>query len=198
MSLSESNRYVTSSDGILDALTGVSLVKCDRLPCTEFDCGHGALNAWFNSEVHLAESELMTQTYKLMPLPDDLEAPPIALVSICNDAVPIGDVREHFPELPEGQPFASWPAVRIARLAVAKEFQRGGVGTQTINLVKHFFVLNNRTGCRLLTLECSREVMPFYWRNEFEVLHHRDNGSGMRNMWFDLLRMRIPIESDGQ
>lgn len=190
MSSSESKRYVVKSDGIEDAETGVSLVKCERLPVPEFDCGHAAINDWFNSGVHAAEGELMTQTYKILPFLDDPDAPPIALASICNDAVPLRDVREHY-DLPEGQTFSTWPAVRIARLGVAKEFQRGGVGTQTINLIKHLFVLNNRTGCRLLTLECTKDVMPFYWKNEFEVLHHRDDGSGTRHMWFDLIRMRI-------
>lgn len=197
--MSSSKSEPTARQEIVDPQSGLSLVKCSRLPVCGFDCGEERLNEWFARDSLISAQELMTQTFELVVPGIDEGGPPIALVAVCNDAILLRDLEEHF-DVEEGKRFPTWPAVKIARLAVDKKYQRHGLGTQTINLIKQLFVCANRTGCRLLTLDAFNDggVIQFYWKNDFGILHDRDTGAETRSMWFDLKRMiRNGEESEG-
>lgn len=182
-----------SSLAIIDPLTGWSLVKRERIPIEGFDCGDNDLNEWFKVDVEISTRELMTQTFEVVDPSGQIPESPIALVSLCNDALLLRDIEENM-EVPEGKRFPTWPAVKIARLGVSVELQRNGIGTQTIDLVKQLFVHENRTGCRILTVDAysKREVTFFYEANDFEYLSNRDLGKETRTMWFDLKRVTDP------
>ena len=198
MSLSESESPTGDRAAIRNPRKQTALVKCHRLPAVDFDCGDDDLNQWFNAEVVIAERELLTQTYELLLPGQSVDDPPVALVSLCNDAIRLRDLLENEFNVPEGKRFQNWPAVKIARLAVARDYQRNGLGTEVINLIKHLFIGGNRTGCRFLTLDSSRknEVIWFYWKNEFENLTRDYYSPDTQSMWFDLKRLLISPQSE--
>lgn len=183
--------------GITDPRTGWSLAKCERIPLVDFDCGDADLNEWFRVDVLRSSNELMTQTFEVIDPQGILPQTPIALVSVCNDALLLRDVEDNMP-VPEGKRFPTWPAVKIARLGVANEWQRRGIGTQAIDLVKQLFVSENRTGCRILTVDAyaRQGVALFYRASDFEFLSSRDIGQPTRSMWFDLKRMLNPPSAE--
>ena len=49
--------------------------------------------------------------------------------------------------------YKSFPALKITRLDVDKDIQHAGVGKSLLTVIKHFFVSDNRTGCRFLTVD---------------------------------------------
>lgn len=51
-----------------------------------------------------------------------------------------------------------FPAVKIGRLGVKKEYQSSGFGTSILNMTKEMFITNNRTGCRFITVEAYSET----------------------------------------
>ena len=48
------------------------------------------------------------------------------------------------------------------------------------------FVINNKTGCRFLTVDAYSEAVPFYIKNGFVPLTPEDENSSTRLLFFDL------------
>jgi GNAT superfamily N-acetyltransferase len=159
----------------------------------DFDCSDPDLNEFFQQDVLAHEAELYTRTYVLRYL--DIETgekllPVAALISYCNDAVRLKDFRNHLDELPEEKRYPSIPAVKIARLGVQKMFQGDGIGSLLLNLTKVLFVTNNRTGCRLVTVDAYNhpKVLNFYRRENFDFIRDKDATRPTRIMFYDLTR----------
>jgi hypothetical protein len=53
----------------------------------------------------------------------------------------------------DGSSMANFPAVKIAGFGVQKEYCRGEIGIQRLNMVNTLFLVNNRTGCRFITVD---------------------------------------------
>jgi GNAT superfamily N-acetyltransferase len=89
--------------------------------------------------------------------------------------------------------YSAYPAVKIARFGVRKEFKRQNIGTHTINMIKKMFVTHNRTGCRFITVDAYNEadVLPFYQHNDFQFFSEKDKNKNQRAMFFDLKRLDI-------
>jgi GNAT superfamily N-acetyltransferase len=158
-----------------------------------FDCCDSDLNEFFQRDVLAHEEALYTRTYALQSYdPNSREKflPVVAMISYCNDAVRLKDFKDHADELPEEKRYPSIPAVKIARLGVQKDFQRNGFGRLLLNLTKVLFVTNNRTGCRLVTVDAYNvaKVLDFYQREGFAFIHNKDANKQTRIMYYDLTR----------
>ena len=49
-----------------------------------------------------------------------------------------------------------------------------------------YFIIDNKTGCRFITVDAYRSAIPFYEKNGFLPLQEEDDGSPTRLMYFDL------------
>ena len=170
-----------------------------------FDCGDEDLNQFFKIDAHNHQVELLTQTYNLQAKAIEGKiTPPVAFVSFANDNIRISEqdkdgklkklwehMRENIPE-PKLQ-YLSYPAVKIARLGVKRDYQRLNIGTFLLNMVKELFLTDNRTGCRFLTVDAYKkeEVVNFYKKNGFEFLWKKDENKKMRIMYFDLKSFQL-------
>jgi GNAT superfamily N-acetyltransferase len=136
----------------------------DLSVCDSFDCGEKDLNEYFQKDVRLHRQGLLTRTYCFYEssTPDVI----IALLDFCNDAIHLekpllpGDIYKSYP---------TYPAVKLTRLGVSKDFHRQGLGTYALNMAKKFFVTDNRTGCRFITVDAYKEpgIYDFYNKNGF-------------------------------
>lgn len=118
-------------------------------------------------------------------------SPPIAFVSLMNDALP---VEARFKKkMPNRCRYDTYPAVKIGRLGVRCEIQRSGVGRSLLNLLKVFFLTDNRTGCRFVTVDAYNDTptTSFYQSNGFDFLVEDDSDSDTRAMYFDLRRFKV-------
>lgn len=159
----------------------------------DFDCSDPDLNEFFQKDVLAHEEALYTKTYTLRSYdPDTGEKllPVAAMISYCNDAVRLKDFKDHVHELPEEKRYPSIPAVKIARLGVRKTLQGHGIGSLLLNLTKALFVTNNRTGCRLITVDAYNQpkVIEFYLREAFDFIRDKDAARPTRIMFYDLTR----------
>jgi GNAT superfamily N-acetyltransferase len=174
--------------------------------CTKLcDCGDEDLNEFFRKDAFAHKKELLAETYYFAPN----EATeknlffPVAFVSFLNDAIQITSeerkttkkglwkhLKRNIPYQKRG--YLSFPAVKIGRLGVHKKYQRLGLGTSLLNMTKEYFLTNNRTGCRFLTVEAYNklEVTGFYERNGFQFLWDEDKTKSARIMFFDLKRFK--------
>ncbi|MBF0202394.1 MAG: GNAT family N-acetyltransferase [Desulfamplus sp.] len=166
-----------------------------------FDCGKDDLNEFFQVDAYAHHEQLLAVTYYFQPkeATDREIFYPVALVSLLNDRIEItreerqGIKKKFGKSLKKGIPYpkrnyTSFPAVKIGRLGVSKQFQGQDIGTSLLNMIKNLFLTHNRTGCRYLTVDAYREALPFYDKNEFEPLWEKDKEDQQRILYYDLKR----------
>ena len=160
----------------------------DLAICGSFDCGDDDLNEYFHVDVKDYREALLTQTYcvRLTSEPDIT----LALLDFCNDAVRLEKYKDKV-VLDDRKPIRFLPAVKLTRLGVAKQFQGKSIGSHVLNMVKKFFVMDNRTGCRLITVDAynNPRVLKFYETNGFQPFNDKDKNKKTRSLFFDLKRL---------
>tara|TARA_B100000378_G_scaffold212230_1_gene175271 strand:+ start:959 stop:1495 length:537 start_codon:yes stop_codon:yes gene_type:complete len=155
-----------------------------------FDCENADLNGFLFDDAERFSKELLATTFIIQS-----ESETVAYFNYLNDKIShheIGGNKDKFIQrisslLPLGKDgFTSYPAVKIGRLAVSKNFKGRGIGREILNFTKQLFVDNNRTGCKFITVDAYRESLEFYKKNGFEYLSSRDKKSDTRLMYFNL------------
>ena len=172
---------------------------------TSFDCGESDLNEFFRNDAFNHKKELLAETYYLEPkkaTEEDLFFP-VAFVSFLNDSIEVNkDERKSIfgKYIKKTIPYPKYnyrffPAVKIARLGVYTKYQRRHVGTSLLNMTKEYFLKQNRTGCRFLTVDAynKEDVIKFYEHNGFKFLWDQDKEKETRIMFFDLKRFNPQI-----
>jgi len=158
--------------------------------CDPFDCGDDDLNEYFRVDAPLHKQELLTQTYCLQDStrPDLV----VALLDFCNDAVRIEKYKKAI-EIPPRKQYSTLPAVKLTRIGVAKQLQGMDIGSHALNMIKKFFTTDNRTGCRLITVDAynTERVIRFYEKNGFKPFSDKDKRKQNRSLFFDLKRFTI-------
>lgn len=102
----------------------------------------------------------------------------VACFTVSNDSLRIYD-------LPNSRKNAMWnitkrekmlsrfPGVLIGRLAVSKDFEKRGIGSQVLDFLKYWFSdAAEKSACRFLIVDAKNEpeVLAFYEKNNFEYL----------------------------
>ena len=156
-----------------------------------FDCCDSDLNDFFRRDALPHKNQLLAEVYSLTDASDN-SCPPIlvGLATFHNDAIKLSkDQKKGL--LPPEKHYEFHPAVKIGRLGVAIPFQGNGIGTHLLNMAKQFFLEDNRTGCRFITVDAYNKprVLNFYQKNDFQFLHEKDANRRTRIMYFDLLRL---------
>ena len=77
--------------------------------------------------------------------------------------------------------------MKIGRLAVSHDYKGNSIGTAILDYIKEWFVDNNRTGCKFITVDAYRQSLKFYENNGFKYFTDEDIKEDTRTMYFDLL-----------
>lgn len=160
-----------------------------------FDCDDDEINEFFLEDAIFHKQELLAESYVY-----EYMGSPLALVSIQNDSIHFADdegkERKKFGEklyLDYKKRYNSIPAVKLGRIGVHKTYKRQGIGSNLITHCKKLFVTDNRTGCRVITIDAynNEKVIEFYKKNSFDFLSDKDKDNHTRIMWCDLQRFKI-------
>ena len=158
-----------------------------------FDCGDADLNDFILNESGLYRKALLSVTY-VFEADDDVNHEHIAAYfSLANDRISLSD----FPNKTEFNRFRkhrfvnekrlkSYPAAKICRLAVSQELKGKHIGELLTYSIKSYFLADNKTGCRFLTVDAYDAAIPFYLKQHFVPLTSEDEGSVTRLLYFDL------------
>jgi GNAT superfamily N-acetyltransferase len=152
---------------------------------TGFSCGHSDLDDFLLNDAAKHSEQLLAVTYALC-LENDIAKIPLAFASLLNDSAMMAKGFRR--KMPRSCQYSVYPAVKLGRFGIRKEIQGRAVGRDFISIIKSFFLLNNRTGCRLVTVDAYAEAAGFYQRNDFQFFNSDDEGQDTRAMFFDLAR----------
>jgi len=155
-----------------------------------FDCGDYDLNDFILNESTFFLKEKLAVSYVLK---DKVEAQNVvAFFSLSNDKISITDFENKTKYNRFSKRFnnrkrlKSYPAVKIGRIGVSNSMKRKNIGSFLMNYIKTFFINDNKTGCRFLTVDAYADAIPFYLKNGFVPLNHDDIKDKTRLLYFDL------------
>lgn len=156
---------------------------------TAFDCGDEDLNDFVIQEAGLYKQAMLAVTYVV----EDKQHQIAAYFCLANDKVSITDFnsnsefnrfRKH--RFVQEKRLRSYPAVKLCRLGVDIECRGTGMGSFLLDFIKTLFVINNKTGCRFITVDAYKAAVPFYEKNGFLPLTSKDNNEHTKLMYYDL------------
>lgn len=71
-------------------------------------------------------------------------------------------------------------------MGVNQEAKGLHIGSFLLDFIKSYFVVDNKTGCRFLTVDAYAAAIPFYLKNGFVPLNEEDADAETRLLYFDL------------
>ena len=156
-----------------------------------FDCGDADLNDFILRESPLYRKALLAVSYVMEDKEGNHEIS--AYFSLANDKVALTDFdnktefnrfRKH--RFANEKRLKSYPAVKICRLGVDMRAKGLHLGSFLLDFIKSYFVIDNKTGCRFLTVDAYVDAIPFYMKNGFIPLNGEDADAETRLLYFDL------------
>lgn len=87
---------------------------------------------------------------------------------------------------PNAKRLKSYPAVKLCRLGVDTSAKGKQIGTRILNYIKSMYAMENKAGCRFLTVDAYLGAIPFYIKNDFQFMNAEDTDPHTRMMYFDL------------
>ena len=155
-----------------------------------FDCGDEDLNEFIMKEAVLYKRALLAVSYVV----EDIKTGEVlAYFSLANDRVSLSDFenktefnrfRKH--RFINEKRLKSYPAGKVCRLGVDLSAKGMYIGSYLIDFIKSYFITDNKTGCRFLTVDAYADAIPFYLKNNFIPLNDDDKDSTTRLLFFDL------------
>ena len=155
-----------------------------------FDCGDTDLNDFILNESFLYREALLAVSYVLE---NKVNQRSVAYFSLANDRISLSDFenktefnrfRKH--RFVNEKRLKSYPAAKICRLGVDLSVKGQSIGSFLLNFIKSYFIIENKTGCRFLTVDAYAAAVPFYMKNGFVPLNDEDVDSATRLLYFDL------------
>lgn len=157
---------------------------------TAFDCSDEDLNDFLINEANLYRNALLSVTYVVESKATNEV---LAYFSLSNDKISISDFesktefnrfRKH--KFVNEKRLRSYPAIKIGRLAISKSAQHQSIGTYLLEFIEDYFIVDNKSGCRFVTVDAYVDAIPFYIKNNYQILNNDDEDKRTRVMYFDL------------
>lgn len=154
-----------------------------------FNCGDADLNDFIMDECSLYRSAMLAVSY----VAETDEGKTLAYFSLANDKVSLSDFenktefnRFRRSRFVNEKRLKSYPAVKICRLGTDTSTRGCGLGSELLYFIKSYFIEDNKTGCRFVTVDAYAAAVPFYLKNGFTPLTDNDKDDPTRLLYFDL------------
>ena len=155
-----------------------------------FNCGDADLNDFILNEAAPYRKAMLAVTYVFE---DKVTKQAAAFFSLANDKVSLSDFenKTEFNRFRKNRfvnekRLRSYPAVKLCRFGVDESLKGQSIGTILLRFIKSYFVIDNKTGCRFITMDAYANAIPFYVRNGFVPLNDDDKDEPTRLLYFDL------------
>ena len=139
-----------------------------------FDCGNADLNEYFNCDAIEYKRQMLSETcfFRHKDSGTVVCAFSFSASSIKTSDLP-GSRRKKVKEyIPREKSLKSYPGILIGRLGVSAEFSGQGVGSQLIEVIKNFCLINFPNFVRYLLVDAYNEpaVVRFYQKSDFTTV----------------------------
>ncbi|GEC77663.1 GNAT family N-acetyltransferase [Flavobacterium aquatile] len=158
-----------------------------------FDCEDKEINEFFLEDSKNFQNEKITNTY-LFKEGNVI----VAFFSISNDCLndlgyenSIWNKLHRKIKLPNEKRIRQYPAVKIARLGIDKNYQGNKLSHQLLDFIKGWTFIEHKPACRLLILDAYNQPkqIAMYQKNDFIFILNSDEEEKHRFMYFDLIRL---------
>ena len=148
-----------------------------------FDCGNSDLTEYFFHSAKKDMVKLLTVVYYLVE-----NDKTVLFFTLSNDKISEIELRGGEPiytksffrrikdKFGRAKHRRDYPAVKIGRLGVNKEFQGKGVhwGSETLDFIKEWMITDNKTGCCFITVDAYATAVEFYKKNGFLLMGEKE------------------------
>ncbi len=157
---------------------------------SNFDCGDEDLNEFLKDNAHDFAEQRIANTFVL----EDADKI-VAYFCLLNDKISQEESSNNKwkkikKEFPEGKQFSSYPAIKIGRFAVSREYRGLNFGTDLMVMLKDMLNNNpNYSAFRYLTVDAYLSAIGFYEKNDFKILSPQTVNKDTRLMFFDMMEL---------
>ncbi|MEK6900720.1 MAG: GNAT family N-acetyltransferase [Nanoarchaeota archaeon] len=147
-----------------------------------FDCGDEDLNEFLKIDSLKYRDQLIAKTFLVI-----YKEQVVAFFSVMNDAIKLK--LEETKGTQDLTRLHEYPALKVGRLGVDKNYQRRGLGKICFNFILGLArKINDASACRFITVDSYSGSVSFYERGGFKrnALHEKKNH--FVSMRFDLLQ----------
>ena len=155
-----------------------------------FNCGDDDLNDFLLNRAITYRKALLAVTYVF----ENIESKEIiGYFSLANDRVSLTDFENNTEfnrfrrnRFVNGKRIKSYPSVKICRLGIKKDYHGKGIGSILLYFIKSYFLEDNKSGCRFITVDAYHDAIPFYQNNDFQFLRKEEDDFVTRLLYYDL------------
>ena len=165
----------------------LTLIPYKRLnestPLLSFDCGNADLTDYYYNSAKRDISKLLTVVY-FLPSEDKT----VLFFTLSNDKISEIEIKDGEPvysksffrrikdKFGRAKHRRDYPAVKIGRFGVNKEFRGNGQhwGSKTLDFIKRWMVTDNKTGCCFITVDAYATAVEFYLKNGFLFMGEKE------------------------
>ena len=127
----------------------------------EFDCGNEELNTYFKKYALQNHNNNISKTYLCIDIDNDIVAGYVTLCAASLEAISLPKDYKNLPRYPI-------PAIRIARLAIDKKYQRQHIGKSLLSFaLKKIVVASLNIGIKFALVDAKEESKSFYEKYGF-------------------------------
>ena len=169
----------------------MELIRLTRESILEgFDCGDEDLNEFLVEDAKAFLDKRIAISF-LLKDGDKI----VAYFCLLNDKITRQDVTNNQwkkikTAFPERKQFGSYPAIKIGRFAVSKEYKGHNIGTDLMNILKAMLNTNPiYSAFRYLTVDAYLSAIDFYKKNNFKELSEKLTNEHTRLMFFDMMEL---------
>ena len=156
---------------------------------SSFLCTDDDLNDFLKSDAKKSQDELISITYLCL-----WQTKILGYLTLVTDTIEVKLI-----EMTDGVdsfPYARYPAVKIARLAVDERFEGFGIGRFLLFWATgKVYQLSKEVGCRYITLDSKRESIGFYEKFGFKVIERYKNRA-FPPMYFNMYPIVVQMRQD--
>lgn len=141
-----------------------------------FDCRDTDLNDFLFSDAINYYKSMMALTYLLE---DPAADKTVAYYSLLNDKIVFDPGERKLwnrlnRRVANSKRRKEYPAVKIGRLAISKDYAGRHIGRTILLQIKHIFATMRRSACRFITVDAYAAAVPFYEKCGFMFLSEKD------------------------
>jgi GNAT superfamily N-acetyltransferase len=157
-------------------------LKENMLKNLNFDCGDEDLNEFLlNDSIDHMKSDI--SIVYLCKYKKEV----IGYVALSNDSIEINKEDKEKIKEKYGIFYPYYPAIKVGRLAISKNYQGKGIGTMVIDWVIGLIIeLRFKVGIKYIAVDSYSESKTFYENNEFELFELKKERGNTVQMYLEI------------